>query len=307
MLTSADVCLTLLEPDVPASTVGSPPAGLPLAGLRLRASHAIPGLPALQPGGVAPFGASPDLAFGSGAPLPGCPLQAVLGDVATELTCHASSRGITVRATGFGEVFVSATGRHLTWRPGDDAARQRPELILGPGLILALAFHGTFCLHASGVLSPDGAVLFAGDSGAGKSTLAARLSAQHGLPRLTDDITPFHADASGCFVLPHFPQLKLPPEGQHPGDASQRYRVARLFLIAECDPGSPARVETVSPSVAALAVCRHSVATRLFTGPLTAGLLHASAALAESVQVRRLFYPKSPGSIADVARLASEP
>lgn len=300
----SNVLLTL-EP-----SSGTATSGLPLAGLRLRANQAIPGLPTLRPGPVEPFGCSPavpsDAAPDPGASLPGFPLTTLLGDLPTELTCHASAHGITVRATGFGEVFVSATGRELTWRPGDDAARQRPELILGPGLILALALQGTFCLHASAVLAPHGAVLFAGESGAGKSTLAAQLSAGHGFQRLTDDLTPFRADGSGCFVLPHFPQLKLPSESQHPADAPEAWPVARLYLLEECDPEAPAREEPVSPAVAALAVCRHAVASRLFPEGLTAGLLQASAALVENVEVRRLLYPKRPGSIAEVARLAGE-
>lgn len=297
-----DALLTLQAP-LPQTD----PGALPLAGLRLRANQAIPGLPSLRPGPIEPLGPAPDAEFDPGGPLPGCPLTVLLGDLPTELTCHDSALGITVRATGFGEVFVSAGGRQISWHATDDTARQRPELILGPGLILALALQGTFCLHASGALAPHGAVLFAGDSGAGKSTLAARLSAQHGLPRLTDDVTPFAAHGSGCFVLPHFPQLKLPPESQHPADAPHRHPVSRLYLLEEGDPDAPAREEPLSPAVAALAVCRHAVASRLFPVPLMAGLLEASAALVENVQVRRLLYPKRPGSIARVAQLAGTP
>ncbi len=278
-----------------------------LAGLRLRANDKIPGLPSLRPGIIEFSEGTRNERSESEDLISGTPLTALLGDTPTEVTCHVAPAGLTVHATGFGELFISADGRRITWRPTDDLACQRPELILGPGLVLALALQGTFCLHASAVLTPEGAVLFAGPSGAGKSTLAAWLSAHHGFQRLTDDITPFTADASGYFVLPHFPQLKLPPECQHPADAPQRFPITRLYLLAKCGVDASVREEPISSSVAALSVCSHAVASRLFTESLMAGLLHASTALAENAQVRILRYPKRPDSIADVARLAGTP
>ena len=136
----------------------------------------------------------------------------------------------------------------------------------------------------------------------GKSTLAARLSAHHGFLRLTDDITPFTADANGCFLLPHFPQLKIPAESQHPVDAPASYPVSRLYLLEECEADAPVREEPVSPSVAALSVCGHTVASRLFPPALTTEMLHATAAFAETTDVLRLRYPKRPEAVADVAR-----
>lgn len=274
--------------------------GLFLAGARLRASETIPGLPLA--GSVAGFdaGASGENSARAGQELPGCPLRALLGEEETLVDCRFSAEGITVRAAGFGEVLVAADGRRIVWRPLDDLSRHRPELVLGPGLVLALALQGVFCLHASAVLGHSGAVVFAGSSGAGKSTLAARLGEQHGFQRLTDDITPL---APGGFVLPHFPQLKLPPESQHPAEAPTRYPLSRLYLLAECEADVPALAEDVSPSTAALSLCGHAVASRLFPEPLLADLFQATAALVESVEVRRLRYPKRPGSVAEVARL----
>lgn len=302
MLASSDVLLTLSRP-----LAGTPGTAALIAGLRLRASQTIPALPALRP---SPFAFSVGYSSAIFAPtdvFPVLSLTTLVADTPTEVTCHVAPAGITVHATGFGEVFIAADGCRLTWHPSDDLARQRPELILGPGLVLALALQQVFCLHSSAVLGPEGAVLFSGDSGAGKSTLAARLSALHGYQRLTDDITPFTASASECSLLPHFPQLKLPPESQHPADAPERYPIARLYLLSESPADAPVRDEPVSPSVAALSVCRHAVASRLFPESLMARLLHASTALVENVEVRHLHYPKRPGSIADVARLLGTP
>lgn len=108
-------------------------------------------------------------------------------------------------------------------------------------------------------------------------------------------------------MLPHFPQLKLPSESQHPADAPQRYPIARLYLLTECTADAPVREEQISPSVAALSVCGHAVASRLFPERLMAGLLHSSTALVEDAHGRHLLYPKRPDSIADVARLVGTP
>ena len=290
------VLLTLGEDSGPADEA------VPVASLHLRASASVPGLSSLEPS--IPASSSSLLAsIDAHTPRTAFSLSAPIGDDATEVACAFSLAGIHVRASGFGEVFVAADGRQIAWRPGDDLARQRPELVLGPGLVLALALQGAFCLHASAVLGPAGAVVFAGPSGAGKSTLAARLSERHGFRRLTDDISPFTADAAGCFLLPHFPQLKLPAESQQPASAAASHPVSRLYLLAECETDAPVRLEPVPPSVAALSVCGHIVASRLFPQRLTAEMLHATAAFAEIVDVRRLHYPKRPAAAADVARL----
>ncbi len=237
------------------------------------------------------------------ASVPGPALKTLLGDEPTEVTHHASLLGLTVGATGFGEVIVSADGRYLRWIPSDAAARRRPELILGPGLVLALAFQNVFCLHASAVLGPAGAVAFAGASGAGKSTLAARLAAQGSFRRLADDILPFRAARSGSSIYPHFPQLKLPPGSQYPEDAPSRHPLSRLFLLADCARGEPILERPLSPSVAALAVCGQTVASRLFPEPLLERLLQAAGHLVSHVPVSELRYPHRPDAVDEVARL----
>jgi hypothetical protein len=262
---------------------------VPVAGLQLRASGLIPGLPALQPSALEfsePGGTDP------GPRLPGMPLHGLLGEHPTEVDCHVSAQGITVRASSFGQVWISADGRHLRWRPEDAQARQRPELVLGPGLVLALALQDVFCLHASAILTPAGAVVFAGPSGAGKSMLAARILAEGEFTRLADDIAPIQVDDSGCSILPHFPQLKLPPEQQYPPDG--------LYLL---EPGDQVSEEPLSPAAAALAVCGQVVASRLLPEPVLTRLLQVCATVTERAQVRRLRYPHRPEAIADVARI----
>lgn len=274
--------------------------------LLLAASGSIPGLAvhdlfAESPPSVFSFDTEPP-----GDLLPSSPLTARLGDEEVRVEARTSAHGLRVDAEGFGSVLVRDDGAEVLWQPSDPAARERPELVLGPGLVLALAFQGVFCLHASAVLGPEGAVVFAGPSGAGKSTLAARLAATGGLPRLADDILPFRADPAGAFALPHFPQLKLPATEQYPPGAAPAVPVARLYVLAACDPGAPVVARPLAPSVAALAVCGQAVATRLFTARLLARLVPFAADLVAGARVRELSYPHQPDAVADVLRLVRE-
>ena len=54
---------------------------------------------------------------------------------------------------------------------------------------MAVGTQGGIILHASAVVTPVGAALFAGSSGAGKSTIAALLAKCAGWPILADDAT----------------------------------------------------------------------------------------------------------------------
>lgn len=81
--------------------------------------------------------------------------------------------------------------------------------LLGSALAALLYQRDSFPLHASAVLTPAGAVLFAGASGSGKSTLAAALT-RHGYPLLCDDVCAIAPDAQGRLcAVPGLPQLKL--------------------------------------------------------------------------------------------------
>jgi len=90
------------------------------------------------------------------------------------------------------------------------------EVVLGPGIMIALALRGTFTLHASACAVGDRVVLFVGDSGAGKSTLAAHLGrAEDGFTRLVDDVLPIELGTGRAPIARiDYPQLKLPPDEQ---------------------------------------------------------------------------------------------
>ena len=69
-------------------------------------------------------------------------------------------------------------------------------LLIGTGAALILHQRGRLPLHASGILTPAGAVLFMGHSGAGKSTLLNGFL-QRGYPMLAEDLAAVHIAQDG--------------------------------------------------------------------------------------------------------------
>lgn len=80
-------------------------------------------------------------------------------------------------------------------RPDADETLLR-LLLIGTGAALILHQRGQLPLHASGILTPEGAVLFMGHSGAGKSTLLNAFL-QRGYPMLAEDLAAVHLAADG--------------------------------------------------------------------------------------------------------------
>jgi hypothetical protein len=81
------------------------------------------------------------------------------------------------------------------------------------GTVWAALLHqrGLLVLHASGILTPQGAVLLMGRSSAGKSSLAAAFY-QRGYPVLGDDTIAVDVVAGQPVVYPAFAQLRLWPD-----------------------------------------------------------------------------------------------
>ena len=70
---------------------------------------------------------------------------------------------------------------------------------------------GLWPMHASTVVTSQGAVLFAGRSGMGKSTLAAGLQ-KRGYTLMSDDVSPLEITGSSVSVFPAVPRIKLKPD-----------------------------------------------------------------------------------------------
>jgi hypothetical protein len=221
-----------------------------------------------------------------------------------EVACSITLRGYELSVAGVGEFFVALRGQQISRTSGDldPSDPAVAETVLGPALILALALHGTFCLHASAVLSPAGALLVLGPSGTGKSTLGSYLGgASGGFTPLTDDITPVVMSSAGPEVWPHFPQFKLPADRQPAHVAPERIGLRAAYLLDF--PGTDATdvsIDGLDPARGLAAMVRHTVAVRLFGRSLMATYLSRIGA-AWSVPVRRLSYPRRFEALPDVA------
>jgi hypothetical protein len=109
-------------------------------------------------------------------------------------------------------------------------------------LPFVLQAQGSELLHASGVVTPSGALAFCGGSSAGKSTLAHRLAGR-GYERLADDALMFEPTAAGIDVV------RIPFTARVDGRATQmdftgseRVPLAAVFVVeraAEVDPDNP--------------------------------------------------------------------
>jgi hypothetical protein len=82
------------------------------------------------------------------------------------------------------------------------------HLLLDQVIPLVLAKEGKLVLHASAVVTTEGAIAFLGTSGRGKSTLAAYLAMQ-GLPVLTDDCLLLEQRNEGIVAVPGYAGLRL--------------------------------------------------------------------------------------------------
>lgn len=107
------------------------------------------------------------------------------------------------------EFVFSADGRRI-WVSWDEAVAfdHVAAHILNSALGFAMRLRGHACLHASGVVVEDRAVLFVGDSGMGKSTTAGYF-ARSGFPLLTDDFVVLRQYDGQIWIDPGYPSVRL--------------------------------------------------------------------------------------------------
>jgi len=106
---------------------------------------------------------------------------------------------------------------------------------------------GSELLHASGVVTPSGALAFCGGSSAGKSTIAHRLTGRGHEP-LADDALMFELTAAGVDAV------RIPFTTRVDGRAtrmgvigSERFPLAAVFVVERA-----AEVDSAHPEVTAL-------------------------------------------------------
>ena len=122
---------------------------------------------------------------------------------------EVNSDALLVRVAGVGRYLVRK-GREILIDPDGSATDHDLRVyLLGTCLGALLHQRGFLVLHASGVITDEGCVLFAGDSGAGKSTLLAEFL-RHGFKMVVDDVCAVRFDAAdGPIVVPSYPRTRL--------------------------------------------------------------------------------------------------
>jgi len=232
----------------------------------------------------------------------------LVGGELRTVTCRRRGNAFEIDLPDIAQIAVATDGSAATILDTDLALDSEllAEAVLGPGLILALALNGTFCLHASAVITPGGdAIAILGEYGRGKSTLARFLdvSPDTELQRVGDDILPVRLSEDGLVALPHFPQLKLPGEAQYPPSSQEQLPLRDLYVLGPfLEPEAAPEVAPLNPRDATLALLRHSVAARLFDGDLKAAHLEWCAGVTRHTTARRLALPCSVARLDEAAQ-----
>ena len=168
--------------------------------ITLPTPHVVPGDPAAS--SIAPRATHEAFGLRWALPFPLASFAAARGDapadVAVELVAcldKAPTSG-RVRVDVQAGRFLVSSDRVVIEPVADASADSVGLTVMGTCAALVLHQRQRLPLHASGVLTPRGAVLFTGWSGAGKSTTLAALE-QRGYPMICDDMAALHLDGDG--------------------------------------------------------------------------------------------------------------
>jgi hypothetical protein len=210
-------------------------------------------------------------------------VPAMFGDLPMRADLFDSEHGIEIDLGEFGAFVASAGVRGelevLRWPLRDSL---RDEFLFGPVLLSALAQRRIFALHASAFrVGGDDAPVVAviAPSGTGKSTLA-RAAFRRGWERLSDDLLPTVVGIdAGLFVLPHFPQLKLPADQQYARDRPARIALGALVVL---ERSSAIETATLSPRDTMHTVLTSTISSRLFAQAQLQQHLRFATALADA-------------------------
>lgn len=118
--------------------------------------------------------------------------------------------GFLLRFPDLADFLVSVDGQEVRCYPAPGIPAQTiRHLLLDQVLPLVLSQRGSLVLHASAVVTSQGAIAFVGATGRGKSTLAASFSVHHGFPLMTDDCLLLHERAGQVISTPSYPGVRL--------------------------------------------------------------------------------------------------
>lgn len=231
-----------------------------------------------------------------------------IGQAWRHVLCTRSPQGYHVNISDIGRFFVQTSGKCITLvyqAPGCPSVLVE-EALLGPPLILALARHGVWSVHASAIAASDHALLFTGPSGYGKSTLAEFLakSLPNSFDRIADDLVPVCIESGVLYAHTRYPQLKIGPDYQAGTLQPERLPVATVYDLCKLEDDE-LRLEWISEQASAISFARHTVSSRLFDVELLENHLDFCTTAARSVRTSRLCYPRRFAALEAVGELIS--
>jgi hypothetical protein len=216
---------------------------------------------------------------------------------------------------------ISSSGAQIVHAAPRDVDRAAVTLDL-IGAVLPIAFFrmGRWCVHASAVATPAGAVLFVAERGVGKSTLAAAC-AQAGAPLMADDVVVLERRHGAVLAIPSGVPLRLreasaravAPEAGNA--ATDGWGKVRLTVPTQTAPLTVAAVYVLAPSVgdgvvsrtavgataAALALVAHGKVTPLLGGPVAPEAFLRATSFAADMPTYTLSVPRDLTRVAEVA------
>jgi hypothetical protein len=129
--------------------------------------------------------------------------------LASSAVHEVNAQALLLRVAGVGRFLVREGREILIDKDPAATAHDVRVYLLGTCLGVLLHQRGLLILHASGVVTDRGALVFAGASGAGKSTLLAELL-RRGNKMIVDDVCAIRFDEeSHPIVVPAYPRTRL--------------------------------------------------------------------------------------------------
>lgn len=222
--------------------------------------------------------------------------RGVLAGLEREVTAIWQANSVELRCAG--SRVALAFDEEETVARGSTAGELDRELIVGPGLLLALTAAGRLTLHAGAARVGSRTLLFAGDSGAGKSTLARAFGAE----ATADDLVAIDTESWRHWA--RLPQRKWLAE-QQVDLAQTSGEVIWLVLQGDRETDSPA-IEPLAPAAILKSWLAHTAGSRLYSRDWQADWLAHCAEAARNVPGFRLLVPwRHPDPDANAQRTAN--
>ena len=187
---------------------------------------------------------------------------------------------------------------------GDLNVQLNLEVVIGPALLVLMAYMSRYCLHASAVMTPVGTIAFLAESGLGKSTLAENQGNEWA--QVSDDVLPIrvHQSVRVVEVRSDFPQLKLNGASVPQGvpDAQPLDYMIRL------KPTPTKRIEftKVSAKDRLIQVVRHTVAAKLYSRPIMQSHVSFARKVSLYVPMAELEYPRDWAELPELRERITE-